>query len=72
MRSHAEPPTEAERIAAEERCVGTVDLLAQDEVEWEEKMSIGGFHAHTSTFLVVTMEQYLREVVDRCALAPEA
>jgi hypothetical protein len=55
-----------------ERCVGTVDLLAQDEVEWEEKMSIGGFHAHTSTFLVVTMEQYLREVVDRCALAPEA
>ena len=69
---YAKPPTEAERIAAVERCGGTVELLAQDEVEWEEKMSIGGFHAHTSTFLVATMEQYLREVVDRCALAPEA
>jgi predicted nucleotidyltransferase len=69
---YAESPTEAERIAAVQRCGGTVELLAEDDDEWEEQMSIGGFHAHTSTFLVVTMEQYLREVVDRCALAPEA
>jgi hypothetical protein len=69
---YAEPPTEAERIAAVEGCGGTVELLAQDEDEWEEQMSIGGFHAHTSTFLVATMERYLREVVDHCSLAPEA
>jgi hypothetical protein len=69
---YAEPPTEAERVAAVERCGGKVELLAQDEDEWEEQMSIGGFHAHTSTFLVATMERYLREVVDNCSLAPEA
>ena len=69
---YAEPPTDAERIAAVERCGGTVELLAQDESEWEEQMSIGGFHAHTSTFLVATMERYLREVVDQCSVAPEA
>jgi uncharacterized protein DUF4037 len=69
---YAEPPTEAERVAAVERCGGAVELLAQDEDEWEEQMSIGGFHAHTSTFLVATMERYLREVVDHCSLAPEA
>jgi hypothetical protein len=69
---YAEPPTEAERVAAVERCGGTLELLAQDADEWEEQMSIGGFHAHTSTFLVATMERYLSEVVDHCALAPEA
>jgi Domain of unknown function (DUF4037) len=69
---YAEPPTDVERIAAVERCGGTVELLAQDEDEWEERMSIGGFHAHTSTFLVATMERYLREVVDHCSVAPEA
>ena len=69
---YAEPPTEAERIAAVERCGGTLELLAEDEDEWEEQMSIGGFHAHTSTFLVATMERYLREVVDQCSLSPEA
>jgi predicted nucleotidyltransferase len=69
---YAEPPTEAERIAAVERCGGTVELLAEDEDEWEEQMSIGGFHAHTSTFLVATMERYLREVIEQCSLAPEA
>jgi hypothetical protein len=31
-------------------------------------MSIGGFHAHTSTFLVATMDRYLRDV-EGCALA---
>jgi hypothetical protein len=69
---YAEPPTEPERIAAVERCGGTVELLAQDEDEWEEQMSFGGFHAHTSTFLLATMDRYLREVVDECSLAPEA
>jgi Domain of unknown function (DUF4037) len=69
---YAEPPTEAERRASVERCGGTVELLAQDEDEWEEQMSIGGFSAHTSTFLVATMERCLREIVDECSLAPEA
>ena len=69
---YAEPPTEAERIGAVERCGGTVHQLAQDADEWEEQMSIGDFHAHTSTFLVATIERYPREVVDDCSLAPEA
>jgi hypothetical protein len=69
---YADPPSEAERIAAVKRCGGTVELLAQDEDEWEEQMSVDGVHAHTSTFLVATMERYLRQVVDECALAPEA
>lgn len=69
---YAEPPTEAERIGAVERCGGTVQQLAQGSDEWEEQMSIAGFHAHTSTFLVATMERYLQEVVDECSLAPEA
>jgi Domain of unknown function (DUF4037) len=69
---YADPPSEAARMGAVERCGGTVELLARDEDEWEEQMSIGGFHAHTSTFLVATVERYLREVVDECAVAPEA
>lgn len=69
---YAEPPTEVERIAAVERCGGTVELLAEDEDEWEEQMSIAGFRAHTSTFLVATIERYLREVVDEGAIAAEA
>lgn len=69
---YAEPPTDAERIAAVEGCGGTVELLDQDEDEWEEQMSLGGFHAATSTFLVGTMERYLAEVVDRCEVAPSA
>jgi Domain of unknown function (DUF4037) len=69
---YAAPPSVAERVAAVERCGGTVELLAEDEDEWEEQMSIGGFHAHTSTFMVATMERYLREVVEQCSLAPEA
>src|SRR5262245_33194274 len=69
---YAEPPTEAERVAAVERCGGIAELLAQDEDEWEEQICLEGFHAHTSTFLVATMERYLREVVDLCSLAPAA
>jgi hypothetical protein len=69
---YAEPPTEAARIAAVERCGGMVERLAEDEHEWEERMSIGGVDAHTSTFLVSTMERYLHEVVDECSLEPEA
>lgn len=69
---YAEPPTEAERIAAVERCGGIVELLDEDEDEWEEQISFGGFHAHTSTFLVATMERYLCEVVDECSPAAEA
>ncbi|HYT80976.1 MAG TPA: DUF4037 domain-containing protein [Actinomycetota bacterium] len=34
-------------------------------------MSIGGFPAATSTFLVATMERHLRELVEECAIAPQ-
>jgi hypothetical protein len=40
------------------------ELLAQDEDEWEEQTSIGGFHPAMSTFLVATMERYMREVIE--------
>jgi hypothetical protein len=69
---YTEPPTEAERIAAVEGCGGVLEKLDQDDDEWEEQMSIGGFHAASSTFLVSTMERYLAEVVDQCLLAPPA
>jgi hypothetical protein len=69
---YSQPPTEAERVAAVEGCGATVERLGQDEDEWEERMSIGGFPAHTSTFLVATMERYLIDVIDRCELAPDA
>jgi Domain of unknown function (DUF4037) len=69
---YARAPTEAGRIAAVKRCGGTVESLGQDEDEWEDRMSFGGFSAHTSTFLVATMERYLRDVVGRGVVAPEA
>jgi hypothetical protein len=69
---YSRPPTEAERIAAAERSGGTIERLDEDADEWEERLSFGGFHAHTSTFLVATMERYLHETVDECATAPEA
>jgi hypothetical protein len=69
---YAEAPTEAERIAAVKGCGGTVLGLAEDEYEWEEQMSFGDFPAHTSTFLVETMDRYLRDVVDECSVAPQA
>jgi hypothetical protein len=69
---YARAPTERERIAAVERCGGAVELLVEDEVEWEDRIVFGDFHAHTSTFLVATMERYLHEVVDLCLLAPDA
>jgi hypothetical protein len=58
------PPTEAERIAAAEASGGMLVGLTADDVEWEEQLSFDGFHAHTSTFLVATMERYLGAVVD--------
>ena len=69
---YAEPPTEAERIAAVQGCGGIVERLAEDDDEWEEQLLVGAFHAATSTFLAETMERYLTEVVDECAIAPEA
>ena len=69
---YAEPPTVAQRIAAVERCGGEVELLDEDDDEWEEQMVVHGFHAATSTFLVGTMERYLREVVDECRIATSA
>jgi hypothetical protein len=69
---YARPPTESERAAAVERSGGTLVRLAEDEDEWEEQISFGGFPAASSTFTVVTMERYLREVVEECRIAPEA
>lgn len=61
------PPSEAERLAAAADSGGDVVGLSDDEHEWEEQLSFGGFHAHTSTFLVSTLEQCLHEVVDECS-----
>lgn len=69
---YSEPPTVEERIAGVQGCSATVELLDEDPDEWEEQMLIDGFHASTSTFLISTMERYLREVVDECQIAPEA
>jgi predicted nucleotidyltransferase len=69
---YGRPPTEAERVAAAEASGGVLVGLGDDEDEWEERLSFGGFHAHTSTFLVSTMERYLREVVDEHATSPVA
>ena len=65
-------PTLADRAAAVERAGATLEQLAQDEDEWEEQMLVDGLHVHTSTFLVTTMERYLREVVDECATRLDA
>jgi hypothetical protein len=69
---YSKPPTVVERISSVEACGGTVERLGEDEDEWEEQMTIGGFYAHTSTFLVATMERYLADVVDQYHTAPEA
>jgi hypothetical protein len=61
------PPTEAERRAAAEASGGDVVGLGEDEVEWEERLSFGGFHAHTSTFLASTLERCIHDVVDECS-----
>jgi hypothetical protein len=61
----SEPPTEDERQAAVERSGGTIiDLFPYEEDEWAESISFGGFHMHTSTFLVETMERYLHQVLE--------
>jgi hypothetical protein len=66
------PPTERERVDAVERSGAKLLRLEEDEDEWEEQLSFDGFVAHTSTFLVATMERYLHEVVDECSVAPDA
>lgn len=69
---YSDPPTEAERIAAVTGSGAVVDSLDHDDDEWEEQMLLDGVHAATSTFLVSTMERYLREVVDEGQIAPQA
>jgi hypothetical protein len=66
------PPSEADRIAAVEGAGANVDKLDEDDDEWEEQMTIDGFHAATSTFLISTMERYIAEVVDQGQIAPAA
>jgi hypothetical protein len=61
------PPAEDERRAAAGASGGEVVGLYEDEQEWEEQLSFGGFHAHTSTFLVSTLERCIRDVVDECS-----
>lgn len=45
------PPTRAERTRAVERSGGRLIGLDQDEVEWEEQMSFGGFPVTTSSLM---------------------
>ncbi len=67
----SEPPTDDERRAAVERSGGTLlELHPYEEDEWAESISLGGFFMHTSTFLVATMERYLREVLEDYSTAP--
>jgi hypothetical protein len=69
---YSDAPTVAERIAAVESCGAVVESLDQDDDEWEEQMLLDGVHAATSTFLISTLERYLREVVDEAQIAPAA
>jgi hypothetical protein len=66
----SEPPTDDERRAAVERSGATLlELHPYEADEWAESISLGGFYLHTSTFLVATMERYLREVLEDCSTA---
>jgi hypothetical protein len=66
----SEPPTDDERRAAVERSGATLlELHPYEADEWAEWISLGGFYLHTSTFLVATMERYLREVLEDCSTA---
>jgi hypothetical protein len=67
----SEPPSDRERRAAAEGAGGELlDLAPYEEDEWAETISVGGFHVGTSTFLVETMERYLREVVEEYSTDP--
>lgn len=66
----SEPPSDGERRTAVERSGGTLlELYPYEEDEWAEEISLHGFHMHTSTFLVATMEHYLREVLENSSTA---
>lgn len=67
----SEPPTDEERRSAVESGGGKLlGLYPYEEDEWAETIDVGGFHLHTSTFLIETMERYLREVLDGYSTAP--
>lgn len=57
-------PTLEERRATAERSGGILLDLDEGDDEWAEEISIAGFHIGTSTFLVETMERYLKEVLE--------
>jgi hypothetical protein len=61
---YSAPPTEEERRATAERCNGLLLDLDEGDDEWAEEISIAGFHIGTSTFLVETMERYLKEILE--------
>lgn len=70
---YSAPPTDEERRASVERSGGTLlELYDYEEDEWAEEISIGGFHIGTSTFLVETMERYLREILEEYRTDPLA
>jgi hypothetical protein len=63
-------PTDEERLAiARETGADEIELMPYEEDEWAEALWFNGFSAHTSTFLVETMERYLHEVVDEFNVA---
>ncbi len=59
-------PTEEERVSSVRSCGAELKCLDEDDIEWEEQMEFSGFPAHTSTFLVSTMEDFLDRVINRC------
>ena len=61
---YSAPPTLEERCATVERSGGILLDLDEGDDEWAEEISLGGFHIGTSTFLVETMERYLKEVLE--------
>jgi hypothetical protein len=68
---YAEPPSEAERVAAVEGAGAELEGLGEDELEWEERFAFDGFPVHTSTFLASTMERFLRQVIEEFSIELE-
>ncbi len=66
------PPTESSRIKAVKRAGGTLALLDESRVEWEEQMLFNGFPAATSTFLSSTIENDLIRVLNEYDVDPLA
>ena len=66
------PPTDRSRTEAVKRAGGTLVLLDEGRVEWEEQMTFNRFPAATSTFLSSTMEDFLIRVINELEIDPIA